>query len=135
LKFDHGAITIYQYHKNKDKLNSSPIHIFQVEHDTIINTRMPNSAAFKLTFSHGDLLQDGTFLKPQSITFQVVNKERKYIWCKLIDQVIRNLQINFHAGHKAVEHGQNLYHGRDVPADVSKKLAKKGTFITRLYKK
>ena len=65
----------------------------------------------------------------------VINKERKYVWCKLIDQVIRNLQINHYAGHKAIAHGTNLYHDKKVPDEVRKKLKKKGTFITRLYKK
>ena len=135
MRFDHGAVTVYNYHTKKGKLEGAPIHIFQVEHDTEIKIDMEDTASFMLTFSHGDLLQDGKFLEPQKLTLTVETKERKYIWCKLMDQVIRNLKINFHAGHKAIEHGQNLYHDKPVPRYINTKLKKKGTFITRLYKK
>ena len=71
MRFDHGAVTVYNYHTKKDRIEGAPSHIFQVEHDTEITINMDNTSSFMLKFSHGDLLQDGKFLEPQTLTLTV----------------------------------------------------------------
>ena len=112
IKFDHGAITIYNL-KN-GTLTGTPQHIFQVEHDTKVKTMDQDSSLhaneFKIEFRYGDLLVDCLFLKPESIIIKCRDAKLRDEWYEKVATVAANLKVEKEANLKLLQHGKNRFY-------------------------
>ena len=117
VKFDHGAITIYNL--SGRELTGYPQHIFQVEHDTKVKTMDQDSSLHenevKIEFNYGDLLVDGLFLKSEDVIFQCSSRKTRDEWYEKVATVAANLKVEKEANLKLLQHGKNRFYD-DVEA-------------------
>ena len=139
-RLDHGAISVYQIDKHS-KPTGSPIHVYEVSHDTKVVPVPGSKSEFELLFQNGDLLHDEEFLNPQKVTFRAVDSKdidshaAALQWQGKIETIAKNLKIRFDTNQTIIQHGKNIFHDDPISPAAMKALGNHGTWFSRTFGK